>query len=59
MSYVEGVDGAPYGEPSGTCDWGGCDEVATRWRWSTRCGWLPVCEECFAKPRCATDEWSA
>jgi hypothetical protein len=51
VSCEEADYGAPYEEPHGTCDWGGCDEVATRWRWSPRCGWLPTCEECFRKPR--------
>jgi hypothetical protein len=47
----------PANDPSGTCDWGGCDERATRWRWSLAHGWLPVCEECFRKPRMEVDEW--
>lgn len=32
---------------SHTCDWGGCDEVATHRRWSSRLSaWLPVCPRC-------------
>lgn len=28
----------------GTCDWGGCDDQAERFRWSAAtCAWLPVC----------------
>lgn len=34
----------PLEPPWGTCDWGDCDEVADRWRWSEdHGGWLPVC----------------
>lgn len=35
----------PRSDPPGTCDWGDCDEIATRWRWSDdHAGWLPVCD---------------
>lgn len=34
----------PVGVPEGTCDWGGCDAIAERWRWSEDvASWLPVC----------------
>jgi hypothetical protein len=34
----------PAGEMTGTCDWGDCDALAERWRWSSDVGeWLPVC----------------
>lgn len=33
----------PDEEPFGTCDWGGCHRLSTRWRYSTTHGWLPVC----------------
>jgi hypothetical protein len=31
------------------CDWGGCDNEATRERLDTRIGYLPVCEACARK----------
>lgn len=37
----------PQDEPYGTCDWGGCDEVATTWRHDDEHGWLPVCPKCL------------
>ena len=50
--------------PIGTCDWGGCDEVAEGLRWSFRLArWLPVCRQHWHKartvaprPAWATDE---
>ena len=57
MSYEDTGNGEPHDDPCGTCDWGWCDALATRWRWSIVLGWLPVCEECFRKPRCEADEW--
>lgn len=39
----------------GTCDWGGCDGAAERFRWSTETkGWLPVCAA-HIEPVGATD----
>ncbi len=42
---------APKDPPSGTCDWGHCDAVATTWRWCVEHGWLPVCSECRSTMR--------
>lgn len=30
----------------GTCDWGGCNDLATQWRHDKEHGWLPVCDKC-------------
>lgn len=35
----------PQSRLPGECDWGGCDETATAWRWDeTGRRYLPVCE---------------
>lgn len=39
----------PATDPSGTCDWGGCDREAVKWRYDPMFGWLPVCAPC-ARP---------
>lgn len=38
----------------GTCDWGGCDEPAERFRQDDDAGWLPVCAN-HREPEEATD----
>lgn len=41
----------PLTDESGyTCDWGGCDDVATAERYDAGHGWLPVCEHHEGKP---------
>ena len=35
----------------GTCDWGGCNELAVTWRYDQEHGWLPVC------PKCSRTTW--
>lgn len=47
----------PTEPPTGTCDWGGCFNEATTWRWdpedrqNPRGGrWLGVCRDCRDLP---------